>query len=562
MKRVIFYLILIAFCKVLLPITAWSQVGVENNYALPIDPPLVMSASFCEPRGSHFHSGVDYKTRGVVGQNLYSIADGELYRLRISPYGYGLAMYILNEDSTLSVYAHLLKFRDDVAKLAKEVRYAAQSDVIDTIFDSAPIRFKKGEFIGYSGNSGHSFGAHLHFEIRDFATEDALNAQTYFPVTDRIPPDFVSVVVYDLNQPWKHEKYRAKRYGVYGGWANYRRSSLVVSTGKCALGAEIKDRMNGTNNRYGVVEVQLLVDEELMYHSRIDRLPWSDQELVNVWFDAYYYDVYKRYIQRCYVEESNISKNIVTQLNNGIVDIKAGEEKSITIKAWDSAGNMSQCEFNLIGDTTKLDFVKQDVLSWDKPNFLVGEGYFLDIPAGSMYRDANPEIITEKSGDRITAWRFDDKWFPFIRPFKLALDGSHIPFQYRDKTLVRCEKNGKRALFGTWEGAYFVVKSKIPGRYYFQIDSIPPVLLGYYRDSSNLSYRTQISYKTSDNLSGIKSYDAWIDDQWVLLEYFPSYKKLVYRFDEMIERKSWHTWKIRIEDKLGNIKTDEFVFYY
>ena len=58
-----------------------------QDYRSPLDIPLLLSANFCELRNNHFHSGIDIKTQGVEGKPIYSVADGYISRIGVSPSG-------------------------------------------------------------------------------------------------------------------------------------------------------------------------------------------------------------------------------------------------------------------------------------------------------------------------------------------------------------------------------------------------------------------------------------------------------------------------------------------
>ena len=529
----------------------------------PMNIPLVMSSSFCEPRPGHFHTGVDYKTQGRCGIGLLSVKAGELYRMKISPSGYGRVLYIRHYDSTMSVYAHMQSFRDDIEVFAENLQDENQSYFIDTVFEDAPFSFECGETIGYSGNTGHSFGPHLHFEIRKYPTEEALNAQNFFPVKDNVAPDFLSVVLYDMDQPCLSESSRSKPYRVTGSGSRYSRSEISVNAGKWGIGAEIKDRMTGTYNRYGVVEVKVYADDTLIYHSHIDKFDWNEADLYETWFDEYYLEAKGKYIQRCFAEGVNNSKMIQSFPETGIVSLDTGDCCNVRVVAGDAAGNESECKFVLSARGTKIQGEKKQIYTCDKPAFILGEGFYLEIPEQAMYRAASVEVHPLKRNGQVYSWQFADEYFVFYKPFKLSLDGSDIPWEYRDKALVMAERNGKhRRVAGEWNGVYYTLQTRFPGRFYFAIDSVPPALSGGLRDSVNLQSRSRITYRVSDNLSGVQSYNAWIDDEWVLLQYDPRTRKLEYIFDRHLNKNQWHHWKIKVTDAIGNVTEEEFVFYF
>ena len=64
----------------------------------PLDIPLVLSGNFGEFRGNHFHTGLDFKTQGREGFPVLAVANGVVTRVKVSPWGYGKALYLKHEN--------------------------------------------------------------------------------------------------------------------------------------------------------------------------------------------------------------------------------------------------------------------------------------------------------------------------------------------------------------------------------------------------------------------------------------------------------------------------------
>ena len=82
-----------------------------------------------------------------------------------------------------------------------------------------------------------------------------------------------------------------------------------------------------------------------------------------------------------------------------------------------------------------------------------------------------------------------------------------------------------------------------------------------FKDGELLNYYSKLILKTEDVESGIKSYEGYMNDQWILLEYEPKDQTLTYNFDDKIagDNNSYHL-RVVVTDQLNNSK--EFHAYF
>ncbi len=134
---------------------------VVYRYPMRIKPEI--SGSFAELRATHFHGGMDFRTKQREGIKVYSAAPGYIVRATVERASYGNALYVWHPNGTLSIYGHLKKFSQPVKRKVK--RLQRQSGRFEVSLDNLYVKTRKNRAIARSGNTGASGGPHLHFEI-------------------------------------------------------------------------------------------------------------------------------------------------------------------------------------------------------------------------------------------------------------------------------------------------------------------------------------------------------------------------------------------------------------
>ena len=90
------------------------------KFGSPLEIPLFLSGNFAELRSNHYHTGIDIKTQGVEGQKVVAAESGVVSRISVSPYGYGLALYLEHPNGYTTVYGHLKEYDERIAKVVRE----------------------------------------------------------------------------------------------------------------------------------------------------------------------------------------------------------------------------------------------------------------------------------------------------------------------------------------------------------------------------------------------------------------------------------------------------------
>ncbi|MBN2466938.1 MAG: M23 family metallopeptidase [Deltaproteobacteria bacterium] len=176
-----------------LPLLAHAE-----EYLWPLDGYRQLTGTFGEFRYDHFHGGIDISTHGETGLPLRAVQDGSVFRIKVSPVGFGRALYLRLDNGKIAVYSHLSRFAPEIEQWVRKRQWEAHEFCADLYPGQAAFPFKQGEFIGYSGDTGN-VSPHLHFELRSADNQpiNPLNSAG-FPVSDLNHPRIAAVAVNPL----------------------------------------------------------------------------------------------------------------------------------------------------------------------------------------------------------------------------------------------------------------------------------------------------------------------------------------------------------------------------
>jgi hypothetical protein len=156
-----------------------------------------------------------------------------------------------------------------------------------------------------------------------------------------------------------------------------------------------------------------------------------------------------------------------------------------------------------------------------------------------------------------------DQGTPLFSSYMLAIRARNLPAFLQAKALiVSIRKNGAWVCHGGEYAAGFVSgRVKEFGQFMVRVDTMAPTITR--RSDDPIAKPMTLTFHVSDDLSGIGSYNGFVDGKWALLEYDAKNGALTYKVDEQrIERNHQHTLDLIISDRKNNIARCSASFYY
>jgi murein DD-endopeptidase MepM/ murein hydrolase activator NlpD len=559
----VFFLFLI----VLVPHTIYSQPNYPKNYfRSPVASTPWISSNFGEIRPNHFHAGFDYGTGGRVGDNLYAIGDGYVSRVKVSSRGYGKAVYLNHPNGFVSVYAHLDSFMPGLDEYIQHLQYERQEFELDEYLPPWLFPVKKGQVVGKSGNTGHSYKPHLHFEIRDKSTQEPLNPFLFgFNYKDTEAPKYKGLYIYSFKKGYENHPPNERKL------IKIKNGQVVNAYGTIGFGIEIHDYMRRGGNRFGTYSMELYINGQKKFSYQMDRISFDESKYLNSFADFELYRKMNLKVTKCFIEPNN-KLRIYTTEGNGLYDFSDGKTHEIKIIAKDFPGNTMSLNFKIKSDPAfewknpvkpnsnlfEINCMKEYTFRSDSVQV-----YF---PMNALYTNIDFKYVKTKRipGSFSETHHIHDAFVPLHNRPVLSIKPYPIPEGLRQKALIAGIGGGQRSFSagGKWNGDYIETNIGSFGVYYVAIDSINPIIEPKNFTIGGKQKSETISFKITDNLSGIGEYIAYIDNDWVLFEYDEKNNLIFCNLEKNQINKGEHELIIWVRDKVGNIASYDAKFLY
>ena len=406
----------------------------------------------------------------------------------------------------------------------------------------------------------------MHYEIRNTKSEKIINPFLFgLKVKDSIAPKIKGLFAYPLSDSSRVNHQTNKTLLAFKKIKEHSyATNRITAKGPIGFGIHVYDLLNNARNKNGIYSIKMKVNGQLVYYHDVETFSFAESKYINLHIDYHNFSKYRKRYQKTFKTKGNKLSTYKKLLNNGIIDIKNGYNYSIEIIASDFAGNQTKIKIPVIGvksnavfkqlkDTTAYKIVPDKFHKWTQKEVSVA------FPKNTFYKETYLNFKVEKGIATI-----HKPTIPLHKNFTLTFDVSKYNNQEKKQLYIANINNKKYPSYQNTRKKknIFYTTTKTLGKYTLKSDlEKPTIKLINFKNNQWISKLNRITVKISDKGTGIKSYRALLDGEWILMEYNLKKKQIVYNFKDKKLVGAKHQLHIEVEDQVGNTNTLNATFY-
>lgn len=526
----------------------------KGYFQWPIGAQVALAANFGELRENHFHMGLDCKSDKAENKPVYAAAEGYVAKVKIEPYGFGRAIYINHPNGFTTLYAHLNDFYPELEKYVKEQQYKQQSWRVFLDIPENMFRVSKGQFIAYSGNTGGSMGPHLHFEVRETATDKVLNPLLMgFPIQDNVAPDVLRLAVYDRTKSTYEQAPKIFPLKKVGNTYLPAAGKITVNTSKVSFAITAWDRYTGSTNQNGIYQAVLFDNGKAISGFQLNGIDYIETRYLNAHID------YKtRFNKGPWLQHLSKLPGVPQgfykcDASEGVVDLSDGVERNEQIEVEDANGNKSMVAFLIAGVKGGNNIAPAgEKFSPEMINIFERPNVSFYVPAGILYDSMYFRYAEMRNALGRPVYMLHYPGVPLHKAITVKIRDV-VPFAATSKKMVikRSYGNDKDFKKAEIENGWYKAAFREWGYYELIEDTTPPTInTNGFVNGMNAAKLSRLVFTIKDDSDDIDTFNAWLDGKWLRFSNDKG-KNFIYKFDEMCPPGN-HELKIEATDIVGN----------
>ena len=552
---------------VLVLLITFSQVSAYNNvdslgFISPVDHQIRLTGNFMELRPNHFHAGIDIKsTNGQIGDAIKVVQDGIVSRIKVSSGGYGNVLYIDHPNGYTSVYAHLSIFDPQLEAYVKEMQYRLESFELDIYLSDDKFSFIQGDKIGEMGNSGRSFGPHLHFELRKTESEHPVNPEALgIGPEDNHAPTLQSLHLHHLSE---QEEVLSKTIKYFNpkqkGYVLYS-DTLDTKAPIVGMGLQMFDRMDGSWNKNGIYGFELEVEEQKTFAWRADEFSFDETRFINGFWD---YERKTEHGQKVYLfYKTSCNPFSYYEVDaNGLIRLELGESKRVKLKVFDIHENTSEVYFVVRRVAKESGFVSEgNLMTCDTSHNIKAGGFRVRFDEQNFFQPIRIDVQMGSETLRGKATPFiqlGTKAYPVNGYYKVT--HSIVDSEPEKWNLVKLNSKGQMKQFAadTVSGKLLFRLDEL-GKFYLVKDEKAPELvpISFSKNRNSPWKVTMTDNMIPDGRTQDIKYEARLNGNWIRMAYDAKNDLLLFSDKEWL-KSGLNTFILMAKDNCGNVRKYE-----